>query len=99
LPPDLQEDPVYALNSYNWISFGTWEFDARCRTGYLGDLEYFDREIATEEEENVQKDDDEDQQVERADYDHDDDGSAWDPETQPPDIAEDEAIAMALASG
>jgi hypothetical protein len=33
LSPDLREDPAYALNSYNWISFGTWEFDARRRAG------------------------------------------------------------------
>ena len=47
LPPVLREDQAYALNSYNWISFGTWEFDARRRAGYLGDVEYFDREIAS----------------------------------------------------
>jgi hypothetical protein len=100
LPPDLREDPTYTLNSYNWISFGTWEFDAHRRTGYLGDVEYFDHEIAAEEEENDQEDadEDEDEHVECADYDHDDGGPAWDPETQPPDINEEEAIVMALAN-
>jgi hypothetical protein len=49
---NLREDPAYALNSYNWISFGTWGFDARRRARYLGDLDYLDREIAAEEEEN-----------------------------------------------
>jgi hypothetical protein len=33
-----------------------------------------------------------------AEYDHDDGGPAWDPETQPLDISEEEAIAMALAN-
>jgi hypothetical protein len=36
LPADLREDPAYTLNTYNWISFGTWEFDARRRARYLG---------------------------------------------------------------
>jgi hypothetical protein len=51
LPSDLREDPAYALNSYNWISFGTWEFHARRRAGYLANVDYFEREIAAEEEE------------------------------------------------
>jgi hypothetical protein len=70
--------------------------------GYLADVDYFEREIAAEEEENDQKDadedGDEDEDVTMAQYDHDDGGPAWDPETQPPDITEDEAIAMALAN-
>jgi hypothetical protein len=33
-----------------------------------------------------------------AQYDHDDGGLAWDPETQPPDISEEKTIAMALAN-
>jgi hypothetical protein len=53
LPPDLQQDPAYTLNSYNWISFGTWEFDARRRAGYLWVVEFFDREITAEEEETT----------------------------------------------
>jgi hypothetical protein len=40
LPPDLREDPVYVLNSYNWISFGAREFDSRRQAGYLGDVDY-----------------------------------------------------------
>ncbi|KAK1631985.1 hypothetical protein QYE76_006300 [Lolium multiflorum] len=40
LPPDLREDPAYALNSYNWISFGTWELDAQRCAAYLGDVDY-----------------------------------------------------------
>jgi hypothetical protein len=89
LPPDLQQDPAYALNSYNWISFETWEFDARRRAGYLGDIEFFNHEIAAEEQENDQDDADddenedeaEDEQVEREEYDHDEGEPAWDPET------------------
>ncbi|MBS2180363.1 hypothetical protein KFZ29_25365, partial [Salmonella enterica subsp. enterica serovar Typhimurium] len=80
LPPDLREDPTYALNSYNWISFGTWEFDARRRAAYLADVDYFEREITAEEEENDQEDADEDsdededehEDVTMAQYDHDD---------------------------
>jgi hypothetical protein len=112
LPSYLREDQAYALNSYNWISFGTWEFDVRRRAGYLGDVDYFEREITAEEEENDQEDadedededkdadedEDEDEDVNMAHYDHDDGGPAWDPETQPPDISEEEAIAMALAN-
>jgi hypothetical protein len=98
--------PAYALNSYNWISFGTWEFDACRRAGYVGDLDYFDREIAAEEEENDDEDADEDEDQYEDDYAaeartdnyHDDGGPAWDPETQPPNISEEEAIAMALAN-
>ena len=104
LPPDLREDPAYALNSYNWISFGAWEFDARRRAAYLADVDYFEREIAAEEEENDHEDadedgdKDEDGDVTMPQYDHDDGGPAWDPENQPPDISEEEAIAMALAN-
>ena len=29
LPPDLCDDPAFAVNSYAWITFGTWEFDPR----------------------------------------------------------------------
>jgi hypothetical protein len=25
LPPDLRDDPAFALDSYNWSSFGIWE--------------------------------------------------------------------------
>jgi hypothetical protein len=99
LPADLREDPAYTLKSYNRISFGTWEFDARRRAGYL---DYFDHEIAAEEDDN---DDDaaeaecetsSDGHVQGGDIDHDDGGPAWDSKTQPPDISEEEALAMAL---
>jgi hypothetical protein len=56
LPADLGEDPAYALNSNNWISFGVWDFDAHYRAGYLGDLDYFYCEIVTEEDENDNED-------------------------------------------
>jgi hypothetical protein len=36
--------------------------------------------------------------VQGEDSDHDDGGPAWDPETQPPDIREDEVIAIAVAN-
>ncbi|KAK1612183.1 hypothetical protein QYE76_035856 [Lolium multiflorum] len=70
------------------------------RMTYLGNIDYFDHEIVAEEEENDQEDADEDayEEVDMADYDHDDGAPAWDPETQPPDITEEEAIAMALAN-
>ena len=42
LPPDLRDDPAFAVTSYNWIAFGTWEFDPRRRAGYLGDEAFFD---------------------------------------------------------
>jgi hypothetical protein len=55
-----------------------------------------------EEEENDDEDEDagedEDEEAERADNDHDDDGPVWDPETQPPNISKEEALAMALAN-
>jgi hypothetical protein len=35
---------------YNRISFGTWEFDAHHRAGYLSDIGYFDRELAVDDE-------------------------------------------------
>ncbi|KAK1669924.1 hypothetical protein QYE76_058083 [Lolium multiflorum] len=103
---DLREDSAYALNSYNWISFGTWEFDARRRARYLGDLDYFDREIAVEEYANNNNDaaakaeceTSLDGHVQGGDNDPDDGGPAWDPEIQPLDISEKEAIAMALAN-
>ncbi|KAK1667455.1 hypothetical protein QYE76_055614 [Lolium multiflorum] len=105
----MKERSGVRAQSYNWISFGTWEFDARHRAGYLSDLDYFDREIAAEEEENDEEDedanvdedvDDEDDyaaDAERGDNGHDDGGPTWDLETQPPDSKE-EAIAMALAN-
>jgi hypothetical protein len=78
--------------------FGTWEFDARRRAGYLGDLNYFDHEIATEEDENDDEDEDDyAAEAERGDNIHDDGGPTCDPETKPADINEEEAIAMALA--
>jgi hypothetical protein len=43
-PPDLREDPTFALNSYNWSTFGTWEFDPRRHAGYLCDIDFFNRE-------------------------------------------------------
>ena len=102
---DLREDPAYVLNSYNLISFRTWEFHARRRVGCLGDLDYFDREITAEEDENNNDDgeDDEDDDdaveaecetswnghVQGGDNDHNDGGPARDPETQPPDISEE----------
>jgi hypothetical protein len=105
LSGDLQEDPAYALNSYNWISFGTREFDARRRAGYLGELDYFDHEIATEEDENENEGEHEDDdhedyaaKAERGDNDHNNGGPVWDPETKPSDISEEEAIAMALTN-
>jgi hypothetical protein len=88
LPVDLREDPAYALNSYNWISFGMWEFHARGRAGYLGDLDYFAHEITAEEDENDNNDEDEDEDEDEDDYaakakrgdnDHDAGGTAWDP--------------------
>jgi hypothetical protein len=60
LPADLLEDPTYALNSYNWISFGTREFDARPRVRYLGDIDYFDRELAVNGDDKGDVDEDED---------------------------------------
>jgi hypothetical protein len=49
---DLREDRAYALNSYNWISFGTWEFDARRQAWYLGDVDYFDLELVADDDDN-----------------------------------------------
>ncbi|KAK1627757.1 hypothetical protein QYE76_002072 [Lolium multiflorum] len=49
-------------------------FDARRRAGYLGDVDFFEREIAAEEEENDEEDADED--VDMVDYEHDDGGGA-----------------------
>jgi hypothetical protein len=119
LPADLREDSAYALNSYNLISYGTWEFEARCRAGYLGDVDYFVRELAAEENDNEKgeydDDVDEDEGIEDDDAaeagykpssdghvqggsnGHDDDGPAWDPETQPLDISEEEAIDIVMA--
>jgi hypothetical protein len=36
LPSDLRDDPAYALNYYNWATFGAWEFHPRGRAGYPG---------------------------------------------------------------
>jgi hypothetical protein len=52
------------LTSYNWISFGAWEFHTRCRAGYLGDVDFFTRELDKEDEydgEGEYKDDGEDE--------------------------------------
>jgi hypothetical protein len=63
LPPDLRDDPTLALTSYNWILFGAWEFDAHRRAGFLGDVDFFARELDEEDERDDEEDkyeDDED---------------------------------------
>jgi hypothetical protein len=96
LSADLQEDLAYALNSYNWISFRTREFYRRRRAGYLGDVDYFNRELDYEDDNgDVNEDGDtavvvkegaaSDGQLQGRDNDYDDGGPAW---TQPPDISE-----------
>jgi hypothetical protein len=105
---------MYALNSYNWILFGTWEFDARHQEGYLGGVDYFDCELAAENDDDDNMDEDKgaedddatkaeyeassDNHVQGGDNDHDVDDRACDLETQPSGISEEEAIAVAMAN-
>jgi hypothetical protein len=69
-------------------------------TGYLGDVDFFTCELDTEDEDDEDEDnDDDDVQVLGANDNSDDGGGpAWDPETQPPGISDEEAIAIAMAS-
>jgi hypothetical protein len=58
-----------------------------------------DADAAAEVEDADEAEDDFDMHfVQGGDNDHDDGGPAWDPETQPPDISEKEAIALAMAN-
>jgi hypothetical protein len=34
-PPDLHDDPTFALNSYNLVTYGTWDFHPRRQAGYF----------------------------------------------------------------
>jgi hypothetical protein len=87
LPPDLPKDPAFDLNSYSWIMFGTWEFESRRRSGYLGDVRFFKRELMnalTDDDKDDDEVNDNEEGAEEAD-DHEDDGFddgdiAWDPE-------------------
>jgi hypothetical protein len=38
---------AFALDTYNWSTFGTWEFDPRHHAGYLVDVDFFNRELHT----------------------------------------------------
>jgi hypothetical protein len=40
LRPDLRDDPAYGMNSPNWDTFSSWEYDPRRRAGYLGDVAF-----------------------------------------------------------
>jgi hypothetical protein len=96
---DLREDPVFEINSYNWITFGTCEFVPRRRAGYLYDAGFFKREVLSSPTDD-DKDNNKEASVEEAD-DHDDEGfddsgTAWDPEHQPPDLNQDKAIQLAI---
>jgi hypothetical protein len=37
LPPHLRHDPAFAITSSAWDTFGSWEWRAEWRAGYLGD--------------------------------------------------------------
>jgi hypothetical protein len=80
----------------------------------IDDVDYFDRELAIDDnnDEGVYDDGDVDEDAEDddaseteygylqgGDNGHDDGDLAWDPETQPPDISEEEAIANAMSRG
>jgi hypothetical protein len=65
LPPHLRHDPAYAIAFPNWDTFSRWEWNAKRRTGYLGDIDW-DRQRVPEassddedEEEEGDEDDDE----------------------------------------
>ncbi|KAK1696719.1 hypothetical protein QYE76_013416 [Lolium multiflorum] len=78
------------------------EFDARRRARYLGDIDYIDRELSAEDNDDNEGEYDDvvedgdaaeseyeassDGHVQGGDNSHDDGGPTWDPETQPPDI-------------
>ena len=75
LLPDLRDDPAFAVTSYNWITFGTWEFDPRRRAGYLGDASFFDTSATDDDAEDDGEDDDEDDgEDDEEDEDNDEDG-------------------------
>jgi hypothetical protein len=53
------------LDSYNWSTFGAWEFDdPRRRAGYVGDMDFFNRErrVHFDEEEGVDEEEDDELQ-------------------------------------
>jgi hypothetical protein len=45
LPPNLREDPAFAIGSLNRRSFVAWEFDPRRRAGYLDDMSFFNQDV------------------------------------------------------
>jgi hypothetical protein len=64
-PSDLREDPPFALDSYNWSTFGTWEFDdPHRRAVYVVDMDFFNRERHThfDKEEGVDEEEDDELQ-------------------------------------
>jgi hypothetical protein len=54
LPPDLGDDPAFALDSYNWSTFERWEFDLRRCAGYLGNVDFFIQERYARFDEEVE---------------------------------------------
>jgi hypothetical protein len=54
----------FALHSDNWLTFGSWEFELCRRAGYLGDVDFFNREVgvglADEENQDEGHNDEED---------------------------------------
>jgi hypothetical protein len=62
--------------------------------GYLSDVDFVNHELVIDEEDEAE----EDGHVEVGDNDHDDGGPAWDPEAQPFDFSEEQAIVIAMAN-
>jgi hypothetical protein len=82
LPKYLRDDPAFSLDSYNWPTFGRWEFNPHRCVGYLGDIDFFNRELI------VRFDDDEDEN----------DALDEEDELQLPNLTEDEAMEMAIGN-
>jgi hypothetical protein len=89
-------DPTFDINSYNWIMFGTWEFNQRRRVGYLGEVGLFKRELVSGLTNNDEGDKEEPDGDGQSDEHFDDSGAACYPEHQPSDLNEDEAIQLAI---
>jgi hypothetical protein len=102
LPPDLRDDPAYAINTYNWITSGASDFNPHLRAGYLGDVNFFDRKGGKGRDDGEE---DKDELHDEEDDGHNDaffdntaaPGGVVNQLVQPAELTEDEALKMAIA--